>query len=69
LGKQYLQKEILASNYLHADETQIKVLDKDEKGETHRGIREVAVKANPERAAKPATLTLTWRYFFKKQGG
>jgi transposase len=32
-----LQKEVLASNYLHADETPIKVLDKDKKGETHRG--------------------------------
>jgi transposase len=32
-----LQKEVLASSYLHADETPIKVLDKDKKGETHRG--------------------------------
>lgn len=32
-----LQKEVLASDYLHADETPIKVLDKDKKGETHRG--------------------------------
>jgi transposase len=32
-----LQREVLASNYLHADETPIKVLDKDKKGETHRG--------------------------------
>lgn len=32
-----LKKEVLASNYLHADETPIKVLDKDKKGETHRG--------------------------------
>jgi hypothetical protein len=32
-----LQKEVLASNYLHADEIPIKVLDKDKKGETHRG--------------------------------
>jgi len=32
-----LRKEILASDYLHADETPIKVLDKDKKGETHRG--------------------------------
>jgi len=32
-----LQKEVLASNYLHVDETPIKVLDKDKKGETHRG--------------------------------
>ncbi len=32
-----LQKEVLASDYLHADETPIKVLDKDRKGETHRG--------------------------------
>jgi transposase len=32
-----LQKEVLASNYLRADETPIKVLDKDKKGETHRG--------------------------------
>jgi transposase len=28
---------ILQSNYLHADESPIKVLDKDKKGETHRG--------------------------------
>jgi transposase len=32
-----LKKQILASDYLHADETPIKVLDKDKKGETHRG--------------------------------
>jgi transposase len=32
-----LQKEVLASDYLHADETPIKVLDKEKKGETHRG--------------------------------
>jgi transposase len=32
-----LQKEVLAGDYLHADETPIKVLDKDKKGETHRG--------------------------------
>jgi transposase len=32
-----LVKEVLACNYLHADETPIKVLDKDKKGETHRG--------------------------------
>ena len=32
-----LKKQVLASNYLHADETPIKVLDKDKKGETHRG--------------------------------
>lgn len=32
-----LKKEILQSNYLHADETPIKVLDKEKKGETHRG--------------------------------
>jgi transposase len=32
-----LQKEVLSSGYLHADETPIKVLDKDKKGETHRG--------------------------------
>jgi len=32
-----LAQEVLASDYLHADETPIKVLDKDKKGETHRG--------------------------------
>jgi transposase len=32
-----LRKEVLASDYLHADETPIKVLDKDKKGESHRG--------------------------------
>ena len=32
-----LKAEVLKSNYLHADETPIKVLDKDKKGETHRG--------------------------------
>ena len=32
-----LAKEVLASDYLHADETPIKVLDRDKKGETHRG--------------------------------
>lgn len=32
-----LKKLILQSNYLHADESPIKVLDKDKKGETHRG--------------------------------
>jgi transposase len=32
-----LAKEVLATDYLHADETPIKVLEKDKKGETHRG--------------------------------
>jgi transposase len=32
-----LKTEVLQSNYLHADETPIKVLDKDKKGTTHRG--------------------------------
>jgi len=32
-----LKAEVLQSSYLHADETPIKVLDKDKKGETHRG--------------------------------
>jgi transposase len=32
-----LKTEVLKSNYLHADETPIKVLDKDKKGATHRG--------------------------------
>lgn len=32
-----LRAEVLQSNYLHADETPIKVMDKDKKGETHRG--------------------------------
>jgi transposase len=32
-----LKLRILQSNYLHADETPVKVLDKDKKGETHRG--------------------------------
>jgi transposase len=32
-----LKAEVLQSNYLHADETPIKVIDKDKKGETHRG--------------------------------
>ena len=32
-----LKKEVLQSTYLHADETPIKVLDKDKKGQTHRG--------------------------------
>jgi transposase len=32
-----LQKEVLASDYLHVDETPIKVLDRDKKAETHRG--------------------------------
>lgn len=32
-----LKKEVLSSKYLHVDETPIKVLDKDKKGETHRG--------------------------------
>lgn len=30
-------KEVLQTNYLHADETPIKVLDQDKKGTTHRG--------------------------------
>lgn len=33
----HIKKIILQSNYLHADETPLKVLDKDKKGETHRG--------------------------------
>lgn len=32
-----LKAEVLQSKYLHADETPIKVMDKDKKGETHRG--------------------------------
>lgn len=32
-----LKKEVLQSGYLHADETPIKVIDKDKKGQTHRG--------------------------------
>jgi transposase len=32
-----LKKTILACRYLHADETPLKVLDKDKKGTTHRG--------------------------------
>jgi transposase len=32
-----LKKQVLQSPYLHADETPIKVLDKDKKGETHQG--------------------------------
>ncbi|MGL6294796.1 MAG: IS66 family transposase [Plesiomonas sp.] len=32
-----LVKSVLQSSYLHADETAIKVLDKDKKGTTHRG--------------------------------
>ena len=32
-----LKQEVLQSNYLHADETPVKVMDKDKKGETHRG--------------------------------
>ena len=32
-----LKREVLQSCYLHADETPIKVLDKDKKGQTHRG--------------------------------
>jgi transposase len=32
-----LKKKVLQSDYLHADETPLKVLDKDKKGETHRG--------------------------------
>jgi transposase len=32
-----LRKEVIKSNYLHADESPIKVLDKDKKGQTHRG--------------------------------
>lgn len=32
-----LVKEVLSGDYLHADETPIKVLDRDKKGETHRG--------------------------------
>jgi transposase len=33
-----LKAEVLKSNYLHADETPIKVLDKDKKDSTHRGF-------------------------------
>lgn len=32
-----LKREVLSSDYLQADETPIKVLDKDKKGTTHRG--------------------------------
>lgn len=32
-----LVKEVLSSDYLHADETPIKVLDRDKKGQSHRG--------------------------------
>ena len=33
-----LKAEVLQSSYLHADETPIKVIDKDKRGETHRGF-------------------------------
>ena len=33
-----LKKEVLTGSYLHVDETPIKVLDKDKKGQTHRGF-------------------------------
>jgi transposase len=32
-----LKNQVLQSGYLHADETPIKVMDKDKKGQTHRG--------------------------------
>jgi transposase len=32
-----LKKQVLQSGYLHADETPIKVMDRDKKGQTHRG--------------------------------
>jgi transposase len=32
-----LKKQVVHSRYLHVDETPIKVLDKDKKGQTHRG--------------------------------
>ena len=32
-----LKKELIGSDYLHVDETPVKVLDKDKKGTTHRG--------------------------------
>jgi len=32
-----LHGEVIRSNYLHADESPIKVLDRDKKGQTHRG--------------------------------
>ncbi len=34
---QALRREVLGTHYLHVDETPIKVLDKDKKGQTHRG--------------------------------
>jgi hypothetical protein len=33
-----LKKEVIKSDYLHVDETPIKVLDKDKKGRTHKGF-------------------------------
>ncbi len=33
-----LKKMVICSNYLHADETPLKVLDKNKKGTTHRGF-------------------------------
>lgn len=33
-----LKNKVLATGYLHVDETPIKVLDKDKKGQTHRGF-------------------------------
>jgi transposase len=33
-----LKKEVIKTDYLHVDETPIKVLDKDKKGTTHRGF-------------------------------
>ena len=33
-----LKKRVLELDYLHADETPLRVLDKDKKGETHRGF-------------------------------
>ena len=44
-----LKAEVLQSNYLHADETPIKMMDNDKKGQTHRAtigyIRTASIKS------------------------
>jgi len=44
----HMQKEILSSDYIQADESPIKVLDKDKKASTHQGYQWVY--SSPEKA-------------------
>ena len=61
-----LKREVLQSNYLHADETPIKVMDKDKKGEARRGYywvyRIALIKLFFSITRRVAVVKAQWKY-------